>query len=413
MIKINLKILITVLPFLLSTPSLFSGDYKGNGGDILVCENNQSPHLLSLDEFESIMRYKKELPKSKPNLSDIELAKNYILSIKKYSPYRYQSYLEKINSFYRDSFFINNRLGNILDSGTFKIPKNCSLEQIINQNPTLLPPNKTYIINKKLWNQINNRTRASLILHEIIYQELQSKTSEQARYYNTLIMTNSLDLWDFTSYLNLLRHLGFKSNYIKPLLVSLRHELEYHPNGQLKSALPHKGSSINYLNQVLYLANFRVSFYPNHTPKNICSKNKILYPLQGIQFNIICHKENSNLYDTEFWDNQNVKLGVVEAKDFHYGPYLVHLGYINRFLKTFSYVSFHKNANIKKINNAYIEFLYDDNYLTSTPQGVSFHSNKKVKSFYLLHGAELTTLTGKKYFKAGDFVEFDKSGNLL
>lgn len=189
-----------------------------NGGDVVVCRNAASRitsvKMLDLVEAEILPRgLVLELGPSHWSAEDKVI---YALErLKILDPERTSNYLEELGLFFESAVFLPNiELADIPDSHHIVIPANCTLKQIAIQISNIdLPEPARIIIDRDLWDHLDNDNRAALMLHEIVYKEaisLGHKTSFRTRYLNGFICSQKAKEIDASRYRNtILRPLGF------------------------------------------------------------------------------------------------------------------------------------------------------------------------------------------------------------
>lgn len=161
------------------------GDFKGNGGDVVTCTDGQ---VTVLDVFESQLS-------SPPSKTDLESL--YFAPLELAGQTHLTAMLRARSlSFIDDAVMMTSDLGNVVDEGDhLPLPAHCQLEQIANQNPSLLPFGKRYIVNKRLWDRLDSLNRTALIFHELIYSLSQNPSSKELRALNRALLEGRVALW--------------------------------------------------------------------------------------------------------------------------------------------------------------------------------------------------------------------------
>jgi hypothetical protein len=169
------NILIVVFSvFLMSFPTKgapFSvGDHTGNGGDVVVCEKTNGQKSFEVLDFYEVKELHFFEPQVLNEVASLEEHLKYLIK-----PLIGERSLElQLGDFYQkraDSFFsrvvwTNEELPDIRDSYHTYLPDNCTIKQIaINKLDGRI------IVNKDLWNNLNKVNQATLILHELIYED--------------------------------------------------------------------------------------------------------------------------------------------------------------------------------------------------------------------------------------------------
>ncbi|MBL7689567.1 MAG: hypothetical protein JNJ49_16135 [Bdellovibrionaceae bacterium] len=161
------------------------GDFKGNGGDVVTCTDGQ---VTVLDVFESQLT-------SLPRKTDLESL--YFVPLELAGQTHLAAMLRaQASSFIDDAVMMTSDLGNVVDEGDhLPLPAHCQLEQIANQNPSLLPFGKRYIVNKRLWDKLDPLNRTALIFHELLYSLSQNPSSKELRALNRSLLEGRIALW--------------------------------------------------------------------------------------------------------------------------------------------------------------------------------------------------------------------------
>ncbi len=188
-----------------STLQIQGGNEVGNGGDVLVCQDS----IMLLDFYEAKIKDKKEISASLEKYEDI--ITKVINNISKADPKRGQLFQKKSQLFFKEVSFLSDvKLTDIPDSSHIVLPhdKRCKLEQIAILDKNQKDSNKKFIINKNLWDKLDQSNQAGLIMHEIIYEYfalLGESNSIRARKYNAFVFGDysSDQYWKFVKVLRL------------------------------------------------------------------------------------------------------------------------------------------------------------------------------------------------------------------
>jgi hypothetical protein len=171
------KSLLESLQNSIATPKgthLISGGQDGNGGNMLLCLNPngtlKSKELLDYYESRVIRGITPSL--GDPSLHYLEKIEMVLKRIQHLSPRRFRSYLEEARSFESQSVFLPaTDLTTLPDSQHPVVPKNCTVVQTVIQRTPVFPEDKRYIVNKDIWDILDNDDKAGLVLHEAILRE--------------------------------------------------------------------------------------------------------------------------------------------------------------------------------------------------------------------------------------------------
>jgi hypothetical protein len=290
--------------------AIASGRTVGNGGDVLVCRNQDgtdSYELLDFYEGRALRNIQVDLGPAELTLPEkIEIA---LKRLERVSERRAKTYRTQAATFFQESLFLTDAgLIDVPDSDHFIIPHNCHLQQIANQSEPLYPEDKRYIIDQSLWNQLDKNNQVGLILHEIIYRE--ALAIGQVNSISTRLLTsnisslriNAMSTAEFTRFLT---DLGFTSTTIQGIEVlinatdPIKTAPRFFPNGNLHNAWVSDSASLSWQNQKLNLRK-TVDFNSEGTLlKTFIKENqKILWNSQWVQI---------APYAIEFFANGQVK----------------------------------------------------------------------------------------------------------
>lgn len=203
-----MKSLISLM-VLLSSLTAFAGHRGGNGGDAVVCGDN----VRILDEVEAprdglvyrvkeTLNYREQIDQI---LTDLDLLSPDLSNMIKGDVYRLiddiDAYIsdrngpKKENYVYNSITFTRDTLTDVKDSGHISLPEGCELKQIVTQRQNTIGTQRRYVFNTTLFNELNNKSIASLVLHEAIYKFMTTqvysqdelKNSVKVRYFNNMI----------------------------------------------------------------------------------------------------------------------------------------------------------------------------------------------------------------------------------
>lgn len=161
-----MKILTAFLIFLVCLKANSSGDRVGNGGDVVKCKNYVE--ILDLYEVSEALKNFKEK-------SHKDILTAVLENLKSKNAVQAQQYMEKVKTFFENvEFRTDISLADIDDSKHVYLPKSseCNLLQIAIRKNAASKVTKQFIIDQDMWKQLSERSKASLVLHEIIYEHL-------------------------------------------------------------------------------------------------------------------------------------------------------------------------------------------------------------------------------------------------
>lgn len=155
-----------ILSMILFSSSAFaSGDRVGNGGDGVACSDKTE----LLDFYESSL----PLKSYKLEQSYKEITENVLSNLERFNPAQAKQYRRRFSEFFDETEFKSGAsLINIKDSRHLFKPKdkNCKIMQIAIRRNEESVVMKRFLIDEDLWNKLSERSKAGLVLHEIIYE---------------------------------------------------------------------------------------------------------------------------------------------------------------------------------------------------------------------------------------------------
>lgn len=208
-----------------------SGHETGNGGDAVVCrENNIIRTAELLDFYEA--RTMRDIEFKEQNGSVDEIVMRNFQKLNKYSPQNEKHFKLKFINFFNETKFLSNiTLSDIPDSDHVALPVNCQIEQVAIQQTPIFLGDKKYIINKDIYDKFDNFNKAGLIQHELIYdRDMNLQDSKSARYANSIISSDYINYYSFTDFtqllyqtplLNKVNFANLEMNVEEPLYLSL------------------------------------------------------------------------------------------------------------------------------------------------------------------------------------------------
>ena len=214
-----------ILCSLLLTATAFAGKEGGNGGDVLVCkdENKKITSIELLDFYEARVKGRiKGIYLGDDSLSFTEKVHYAIDRLEKLDQRRAKKYRDRFEVFFNeDQFGWADRLVNIDDTGSLGIPQHCEIEQIATQEEPSLPGDKRILIVEKYWNLLDSNNKAGLVLHELIYSEAMDlrqaylnrpegaihlhSNSKKVRYFNSIIGSHDFNDMNYSEYYDVVR----------------------------------------------------------------------------------------------------------------------------------------------------------------------------------------------------------------
>lgn len=253
--------MLSVFSFILSSSLAFAGgDWVGNGGNILECASSEKVQLLDYYEAEQQRQISVNLGPGIAYQEKVLFALNRLSAV---NPTRASQYKNWFASFDQDTqWFSQGKFLPIRDSGAVIIPSECEIRQIAIQRPEdlIMPGDKRYVIDLRLWNRLSEQDKAGLILHELIYREgieNGQSSSPRVRYFNQILSSSDMVTYDSRKLLKLVRQVGFRTTDYEGWAVDLD-QATYYENGALRGALGIGGHW-----QTVSLKNKWIGFYEN------------------------------------------------------------------------------------------------------------------------------------------------------
>jgi hypothetical protein len=180
------------------------GTVTGNGGDVVVCGDK----VQMLDVYEAEQLRGNKLDLGGPKLSRTQKIELAVRRIHKVDPSRARTLLNASGRFLKEVKFVADvSLRDIDDSNDAFVPKGCKREQIAIQNIRVLDDDPFYIIDKNLWDKLDEDNKVVLILHEMIFRASRGKwSSPLVRLFTSLGFTRFLETTSAYHYWNRVSH---------------------------------------------------------------------------------------------------------------------------------------------------------------------------------------------------------------
>ncbi|MFV8259309.1 hypothetical protein ACNQKP_16000 [Bdellovibrio bacteriovorus] len=287
-----------------SVISMAGGDWVGNGGNVISC--GDSLRLLDYYEGEEQRRI---LPELGPEHMSFQQKVYYVLHrLEDVNPTRARMYKKWFRTFDEETqWFIVGKFLPIRDSGVVIIPEDCNIQQVAIQRPTplIMPGDRRYVIDLRLFEKLSEDDKAGLILHELIYREaieLGTASSPGVRYFNQVISSYLMKSFDSRTMLDLVRTAGLKHVDYHGFAVGLE-AAQYHDDGSIRTATVW-GGSLHGQN----ITGKYVNFYPNGKIESFLytSADAYTFNLNGQTFPIGHDGSLSRMILLKFHDNGNL-----------------------------------------------------------------------------------------------------------
>lgn len=199
---------------------------RGNGGDVVVCRNDDGTIISVelLDYYEG--RVMRKLPvieySDLPDEEFFEKIGKKINSMEDYfvgfSGYNSKMLMENIREYRQtgnwsspEVLFTEEDLTDIPDSDELIIKRGCKVEQIAIWLKKTYPEDPQFIIHAGLISHLSERDLRGLVIHEILYMALADRNSERGcrmnnsvpvRYYHQKLLSRPFEMFTFKDHLN-------------------------------------------------------------------------------------------------------------------------------------------------------------------------------------------------------------------
>lgn len=217
--------------------SFAGGDWVGNGGNLIECADGRL-QLLDYYEGNQGRGISVDLGDGDSFQDHIEVV---LTRLEKLSPSRALKYKMWYGNFLIDAdFFSDGKFVQIPDTGPIVVPNSCDIRQIAAQRPDseIMPGDRRYLIDLRLWERISEKDKAGLILHELIYREaIEEKqvTSTRVRYMTQILSSSAVESYNQLQMLELIRMVGLRYTDYGGYEIDLS-GTEYYPNGAVQIA---------------------------------------------------------------------------------------------------------------------------------------------------------------------------------
>jgi hypothetical protein len=399
---------ITLFLILLSINSALAGDTKGNGGNALVCMNEDSKsHLLALDHYEARDKFPHDVPPFEGE-SDVDLALGLLERISKLDKHRYFRMRLAIQNFYSAVKWVNFPLGRVVDTGQYSIPDDCKLYQVVNQNRNILPRGKKYLIEKDIWDKLSFDDRGVLILHEVLYFEAPNKTSEKIRLFNSFLIADKFRDFTKLEYLKFLIKNGFKKHTFSEFEIHLDKNTLYYPSGMVKKSVSVNHSLARFLGKELTMQEKKIVFAKNGRPIEFCSLTPLSHDFGfGIR-DIHCINYPGEYSPLRFYQSGGIKTGAIFSFKAKHGPYNVQFGVLNRTVEFYAPIRFFPTGELNKIINTTFRYEYmGENWQLGGNGQSLFDKNKNLIKTEIINKEAFESLYGSILIR--DYVEFENN----
>lgn len=212
--------LLLILALLVFSFTSAAGD-RGHGGDVIICNSKDVITYELLDYFEARIENGRVIEFHGYGWQD-----KVDLFLKKFekTDYRMAIELRKLFSeFLKSSVFIERSfIPQIDDSFSYtQLKSNCKKVQAAVQKLYVKHLEKRYLIDKEIWDRLDEVERAGLVLHELLYRletisahfyNREIRTSDNLRYFHGIIASDELQLLSPLEYIELVKQTLFFSS---------------------------------------------------------------------------------------------------------------------------------------------------------------------------------------------------------
>ena len=198
-----------ILFVLLFSFQSFAGDKIGNGGQGIACEGP----LQFIDYwFGQNFKNKNQYDFSSAAETDLNRLNWLIQRWKRLDPQRAEQYQAQAMALLKGNFvtFVRGQeLATTTDTDIENIPSNCKVQQVALQMKDLTLP-FTILIQQDYFEKLSSVDRVGLIIHELLFFEMQSATSAPVREMGLLLVDQNLDYMSESYYRALLNRWGLR-----------------------------------------------------------------------------------------------------------------------------------------------------------------------------------------------------------
>lgn len=186
--------------------TVFAWTERGNGRNIILCENSSQNKFYDAFEAEYLYGLRPVFPFSTRSCDNeesclklsISIAQSIINQIPE-AGHRLKVFMHyRLNSFVNEAIFLDNvTLSPVNDTGITLIPKNCTFHQTIIQREPRFKGDKRYVIANDKWKKLPPEQQAVGFLHELLYSyalhlRREGTNSELIRYFNAILISGEI-----------------------------------------------------------------------------------------------------------------------------------------------------------------------------------------------------------------------------
>jgi hypothetical protein len=198
----------------------FASNETFDSGDVVTCKaRGRTPDTIELLDIFQTRPRPTRAPTTvlgAPNLSVEKKIAMALMRLEKVSPLRVQVYREEISQFWTEAELIPNVvLKDTPDTSGTVLASGCEIQQIASQRVPADSQEKRYSISKNLWSQLDNDSKAALIIHQVMFREALEygiRSSRSTRTLNATLLTNQIPAGSLVRFFDFLTKAGFKQS---------------------------------------------------------------------------------------------------------------------------------------------------------------------------------------------------------
>lgn len=420
----------------------FRGNEVGNGGNVIRCQSNNQVSFELLDYYEGRQLWQMPPDMGSPELSVEEKAEIALQRLKNVEPIRIRNYQAKVKNFYADAAMVaGGELTKIDDTSHLILPAGCALYQMVIQREPELPGEKRYTINKDVWDQLNNDTKAGLILHEIIYGDAiraGQTNSRTARHFNAYLASTLSEAATIKSHQQLLAIYNFPGRFafhgfeLDYASLRLHKDCTINSDCIIREGVEAGGSRVKVGDKELAVGlKSTLSLLDDEEWRECAGKVCYKVSLPDESAGGSCHSSRLSFGSLHLIENASIIIDLDTDLDRFFFKAIIgnddgggqvasltnrgsysdcSYGLLYEWEKLELYPNFKpKNLFLSKVT----EFELSGQKSAKLKDRVYFHENGKVKGGTLAEPAFLMTPHGESYFSPNIFLEIDSDGVVL
>lgn len=149
---------------------------RGNGGDVVVCTNHKGETTYELLDLYELKQTGFALWSEAEAPSSAALLEKILNRMALRHPGFVKALRVELELFNRDVTFVRGVLPNVEDEGGYSLEEGCELKQLAIQWAEASSFGRRYDISMALWEKLDAKNQAALVLHELMYRLLVQKS---------------------------------------------------------------------------------------------------------------------------------------------------------------------------------------------------------------------------------------------